>query len=91
VYVRPNLTASQALKYAQQMLNGLAMHERVIEFVVPGDLSLTPVGQLILTGTGTEFDQVYYVDVVERRLNLNDGFTQRVRAKSSSPRTMSTS
>jgi len=90
VYVRPNLTADQALNFAQQMLNGLTMHERVVEFVVPGDLSLTPVGQLILTGTGTEFDQAYYIDVVERRLNLNDGFTQRVRAKSSSPRTTST-
>jgi phage protein D len=90
VYVRPNLTADQALNFARQMLNDLTMHERVVEFVVPGDLSLTPIGQLILTGTGTEFDQAYYIDVVERRLNLNDGFTQRVRAKSSSPRTTST-
>jgi phage protein D len=91
VYVRPNLTADRALNFAQQMLNDLTMHERVVEFVVPGDLSLTPVGQLILTGTGTEFDQAYYIDVVERRLNLKEGFTQRVRAKSSSPRTTSTS
>src|SRR5208283_1107417 len=90
VFVRPNLSADQALNFARQRLSDLTMHERVVEFVVPGDLSLTPVGQLVVTGTGTEFDQAYYIDLVERRLSLNDGFTQRVRAKSSSPRSTST-
>jgi phage protein D len=86
IFVRPNLTADQALKFAQQKLNDLVMHERVVECVMPGDLLLTPMGQLVVIGTGTEFDQAYSIDVVERRLNLNDGFTQRLRAKCSSPR-----
>jgi phage protein D len=86
VFVRPNLTADQALKFAKQKLNEFIMHERVVEFVVPADLSLTPNRQLLVTGTGTEFDQTYNIDLVERRLSWNDGFTQRVRAKSSSPR-----
>jgi len=90
VFVHPNLTAGQALNFAQQKLGDITMHERVVEFVVPGDLSLRAVGQLVVAGTGTEFDQTYYIDLVERRLNLNEGFTQRVRAKSSSPRSTST-
>jgi phage protein D len=89
VFVHPNLTADQALNFAQQKLNDLAKHERVVELVVPGDLLLTPIGQLVVTGTGTDFDQAYYIDLVERRLSLNDGFTQRVRAKGSSPRSTS--
>jgi phage protein D len=90
VFMRPNLTEVQALNFAHSKLNDLAMHERTVEFTLPGDLSLTPNRQLVLVGTGTEFDQAYRIDVVESRLNLNEGFTQRVRAKSSSPRTIST-
>lgn len=86
VFVSPNLTAGQALNFAHRKLNDLTMHERVVECTVPGDLLLTPIGQLVLTGTGTEFDQTYYIDLVERRLSLNDGFTQRIKAKGSSPR-----
>jgi phage protein D len=86
VFVHPNLTADQALNFAQKKLRDLAMHERVVEFVMPGDLLLTPVDQLVLTGTGTDFDQEYSIDLIERRLGANDGFTQRVRAKGSSPR-----
>jgi len=87
VFVQPNLTPEQALNYAQRKLVDLTMHERTAELVMPGDLSLTPNGQLIVSGTSTGFDQTYNIDVIERRLNLSDGFVQRVRAKSSSPRT----
>ena len=89
VFVHPNLTADQALNFAQRKLNDLAMHERVVEFVVPGDLLLTPADHLVIIGTGTDFDQAYNIDLVERRLSLTDGFTQRVRAKGSSPRSTS--
>ena len=59
LFVRPNLTGDQALKFARQKLDDLTMHERVVDLTVPGDLSLAPPGQLIVTGTGTEFDQTY--------------------------------
>ena len=84
--MHPNLTADQALKLAQNKLAELAMHERVVEFVMPADLLLTPIGQLLVAGTGTDFDQTYHIDFVESHLSLNDGFTQRVRATGSSPR-----
>jgi len=89
LFVRPNLTADQALKFAQYKLNEITMHERTIEFVMPGELSLNTNSPLIMAETGTEFDQIYNIDVVVRRLSLGEGFTQTVRAKASSPRSIS--
>ncbi len=90
VFVRPNLTPDQALKIAQQKLAELTQHERVIEATMPGELALTPRSTITLSGTGTEFDQLYYIDVIERSLRLDGGFTQRIRAKNTSPRTQTT-
>ncbi len=90
VYVRPNLTPNQALQFAQRRLAELTLHERVIDLQMPGELSLTPRSTLLLTGTGTDFDQAYAIDVIERGFRWNDGFTQRIRAKNSSPRVATT-
>ena len=90
VFVQPNLTPDEALKFAQQRLAELIRHERTIQISMPGDLSLSPRSMIALEGTGTEFDQLYYVDVIERRLRQNGGFTQFVMAKNSSPRTETT-
>jgi phage protein D len=87
VFVQPNLTPDEALKFAQQRLTELTRHERTIRISMPGDLSLSPRSMIALEGTGTEFDQPYYVDVIERRLRQNGGLTQFVMAKNSSPRT----
>ena len=81
VYVRPNLTPDQALKIAQGRLTELSRHERVILASMPGELTLTPRTQIALTGTGTAFDQTYFIDRIERRLSVRGGFTQRVRAR----------
>jgi hypothetical protein len=43
-----------------------------------------------LIGTATDFDQTYFVDTIERHLSVEQGFIQRVRAKNTSPRTIST-
>jgi phage protein D len=90
VYVQPNLTADQALSFAQHKLAELTAHERVMEATMPGELALTPRSQIVLSGTGTDFDQLYYIDVIERSLRVEGGFTQRIRAKNSSPRTETT-
>ena len=87
VLVRPNLTPDQALQLAQRKLAELTQLERVIEATMPGELSLTARSVLMLTGTGTDFDQTYFVDVLERSINPHAGFVQRIRAKNTSPRT----
>jgi phage protein D len=90
VFVQPNLTPDGALKFAQRKLAELTRHERTIRISMPGELSLSPRSMIALQGTGTEFDQTYYVDVIERRLNQDGGLMQRILAKNTSPRTETT-
>ncbi len=87
-YVRPNLTPDAALKLAQQKLTELTRHERIVELGMAGELTLTPRSMIMLQGTGSDFDQLYYVDVIVRRLHYQGGFTQHIRARNTSPRTI---
>jgi phage protein D len=84
VYVVPNLTPDQALNLAQKRLAELTQHERVVSVEMPGELALAPRMMLRLEGTGTDFDQSYWIDEIERHLSVRHGFTQRLRAKNSS-------
>ncbi len=81
VYVQPNLTSEQALKLAQQRLAELSRHERVINVTMPGEVGLTPRSLITLGGTGTDFDQTYFVDSIDRRLSADCGFVQHLRCK----------
>lgn len=90
VFVQPNLTPDDALKLAQRRLAELTRHERTIRINMPGELALSPRSIIALEGTGTEFDQAYYIDVIERRLRRVGGLTQRILAKNTSPRTETT-
>lgn len=90
VFVRPNLTQEDALKLAQQKLAELTRHERVLQATMPGELTLSPRSLLTLVGTGTAFDQTYFLDTIHRAINFESGFTQHIRAKNSSPRSQST-
>ncbi len=86
VFVRPNLTADDALKFAQRKIAELARHERTVRISMPGELALTPRSVLAIRGTGTDFDQTYYVDVIERRFRQRGGLVQHLLANNSSPR-----
>ena len=80
VYVVPNLTTSQAISLAQQKLAELTRHERVVSLTMPGELTLTARDVILLQGTQTAFDQAYYVDAIDRRMSVDGGFVQHVRA-----------
>ncbi len=85
VFVRPNLTPDEALRYATAKLQELTLHERVVIAHLPGELTLTPRDMIAITGTGTGFDQTYYIDTIEREIRFDGGFTERIRAKNTSP------
>ncbi len=91
VYVVPNLAPDAALKLAQHRLAELTRHERVIHADMPGDLDLQPRQQVLLEGTGTDFDQVYTIDEIIRRIDTSHGFTQQLRARNSSVGSQATS
>ncbi len=85
VVVRPNLTSNDALQLASRILADLSAHERIVHAELPGELALTPRSRVQLTGTGTDFDQLYYVAELDRHLSVDHGFTERLRLKNTPP------
>jgi hypothetical protein len=58
---------------------------------MPGELALTPRQPIRLEGTGTSFDQIYWIDEITRSIDVATGFTQRLRARNSSTGSQATS
>ena len=84
VYVIPDLTPDAALQLAQRKLAELTRHERVVVADMPGNLTLDPRDMVRVEGTGSEFDQDYFVDTIDRIFDPL-GFRQTVRARNISP------
>jgi phage protein D len=91
VYVEPNLTPDEALKLAQRRLAELSRHERIIDAEMPGELDLAPRMMIEIEGTSTGFDQVYWIDEIERSLHVSHGFSQRLRARNANVGSQATS
>ena len=89
VYTRPGLTPDQALQLAQTEIAELTKHERNVTIDMPGELNIKPRDQITLIGTGTDFDQTYFIDDLSRTMDWQSGFTQRLRCDAS-PRNMTT-
>lgn len=83
-YRVPGLTRDQAQQWAQNKLEEISRHERTLEIEEPMDVTLTPRNQIQLSGTGTSFDQLYWIDQVTRRFAFEEA-TQTVQAKNHSP------
>jgi phage protein D len=84
--VRPNLSATDAAKFAQNQVQELSRHEQCIEFSMPGELSLMARTTFLLQGTNSDFDQIYQIDSIERAFSPSSGFLQHVSAHSISTR-----
>ena len=83
-FVLPNLTPDVALQIAQERLDELSRHERIITAEMPGELMLSAHMPVSLEGTGTAFDQSYRVDELVRSIDVKRGFRQTVRARNES-------
>ena len=83
--VRPNLSSADALQLAQRILADLSAHERIVSVELPGELALSPRSNVTLSGTGTDFDQAYYVSELHRHYSLDHGFTESLRLKNMPP------
>jgi phage protein D len=81
VYIFPGLTRDQAQRRAEQILKDLSEHERVIDYDEAGHFGISPRSKIRLAGTGTSWDQTYFIDHIRRTLNMSSGFRQSVRAK----------
>ena len=85
-FVRPNLSQVQAQQLATSLLADITKHERQITWHEPATNLITPRNVVRLQGTGTQFDQAYYVDTVTTSISF-DGFGMDITAKSHSAAT----
>lgn len=84
VFVVPNLTPDAAALLAQRRLAELAGHEWLLRGEMPGELALAPRGFFQLFGSFTQFDRLWRIDEIERRISMRAGFSQSLRASASS-------
>lgn len=83
--VRANLTPDEALQLAQQKLKEITQHERQVTLTMPGETTLTPRNMVSLSGTGTSFDQSYYIAQITRTYDLQHGFAETLHLQNTSP------
>lgn len=81
----PNLTQQQAQDLANKRREEITRHERKFLFHRPADLTLNARNMVRLQGSGSSWDQAYYIDYVRRRMALEGGFTMDVACKNHSP------
>jgi hypothetical protein len=84
-FYQPNLTQAAAQLLANARAEEITRFERVITGTLPGDNLLTNRSLIKLTGTQTEWDQVYFVDSVTRKMSPKDAYSMEFRAKNHSP------
>jgi hypothetical protein len=80
----PGMSKKQARKHAGARADQISRFEREVEFDIPGDPTLTAERMVVLSGTGTAFDQAYIVDQLTHRFDVEDGYAMEVRVKNRS-------
>lgn len=73
VIVKPNLNDEQALQLAQSVLFDISRWERVMNVAVEGDPTMAPQRLVTVQGTGTSFDQNYYLNEIFHRYSFETG------------------
>lgn len=86
-YVIPNLTQEQANQRARALYNQIIAHEMRFTADLPADDSLDSTWMASVTGTGTEFDQKYFVESVNRSMSNGGGYAMSIRGKNHSDQT----
>lgn len=84
VHVLSGLTPEQATQRAFSLLESLISHEVRLHAFVPGSNLLKRDSLIKVTGTGSDFDQIYYPDEVVRRISPDEGYTMQLIAKNRS-------
>lgn len=81
----PGHSAVQCQQYAQKMYAQIIAHAMKVNGRLPADNLLSVQTQLSVQGTGTAFDQSYFVMGVTREMEVDGGYTMRFEAQNSTP------
>ncbi|MGY1448691.1 rhs element Vgr protein [Pseudomonas chlororaphis] len=85
---RNGLDQYTAQQLAQKIHKQITDHEMRMSGSLPGDNSLMPNTIVRVEGTGSGFDQLYYVDSVRRSLSFESGYIMSLSAKNHNPNSM---
>lgn len=86
VYNIPGLNYDQAVQRAKTILDNLTMHGSKVYVTIPGGNDLPTDGLIQIKGTGTDLDQIYYPDEINRRINIEE-YIVTISAKNVQPGT----
>lgn len=78
---RPNLTQEQAQQVAESSLAELSKFERLIDFSDAGDPGMSVRRMLQVSGTGTSFDQKYYIQSISQSYRFGGLYKMDIRGK----------
>ena len=81
VVLKPNLSSDAAQIVAQRLLTQMAQNQRSVVIEMPGDVTTRPRDVLELANTATDFDGLWVITSVERRVSYQHGFTQAIEAR----------
>lgn len=85
---RNGLDKAQAIALAQKTHKQITDHEMRMSCSMPGDNLLMPNTIVRAEGTGSQFDQLYYVDAVRRSMSFASGYTMSLTAKNHNPNSL---
>ena len=73
---RPNLSSADAQQQAERVIADLKRHEWTAVVTMPGELGLTARSIIQLEQTKSQWDRIYSVGQISRRIDVKRGFTQ---------------
>lgn len=80
-YSHPQLEEDQARRIAEKRVREVTRQEMCCRVTMPGQASVSPPMKLNLSGTGTIFDQTYFIDNAHHR--VGNGYRMSLTAKNS--------
>lgn len=78
-------TPQQCKAKAAQIYNEIIQHAGKAKFTLPADTTTDMTSSVVVTGTGTSWDQTYYPRLVTRTMHFEDGFSMEIEAQNTSP------
>jgi phage protein D len=83
----PGMTQDQAQQAADARAGQISLFEYALDFMMPGDPTLTVDQMIALSGTGTAFDQSYYIAQIAHVLDMTLGYEMTVTGQNTPPGT----
>ena len=83
-YIIPNLTKDQAQKRAAAIYNEMIRNEMRLSIDMPATNDLDVMTRIPVTGTNTVWDQTYFPESIQRRMNFEEGYRMSITAKNHS-------